>query len=401
MPDKFTEVSKRGWGTNIMNSIKGVVFGLILFVGSFVVLWTNEGRQDMSEAANLCNAIKPDIIQTDAEGKPVSVSAKITSEETLGDPEFLVPGEYITLSRKVEMFAWVESTSSEEKKKLGGGTETVTTYTYEKKWASSPSQTGSFRYPEGHENPVLTIEDKAFTVQSAKVGIYFVNVDSLSLPGENPLSLTPNMLSVGQSRSAGNTIIQKTATGGDVIVEGASSDLPGNYRLEGGYLFSGKGSLQSPASGDIRIQFSAFLENTYVTVFGKLQGDRIVPFMFEGEHKLYRAFTAERDEAIAILHKEYKTVGWILRIVGFIMMWMGLTMFFGPINAVLDVVPILGSVGRGIVSFVMFIIALILSVVTILISMIAHNLIALIIALVIIIGGGIFLLRRAKQKSPA
>jgi hypothetical protein len=221
------------------------------------------------------------------------------------------------------------------------------------------------------------------------------------LPGENPLSLTPNMLSVGQSRSAGNTIIQKTATGGDVIVEGASSALPGNYRLEGGYLFSGKGSLQSPALGDIRIQFSAFLENTYVTVFGKLQGDRIVPFMFEGEHKLYRAFTAERDEAIAILHKEYKTVGWILRIVGFIMMWMGLTMFFGPINAVLDVVPILGSVGRGIVSFVMFIIALILSVVTILISMIAHNLIALIIALVIIIGGGIFLLRRAKQKSPA
>lgn len=401
MPDKFTEVTKRGWGTNIMNSIKGVVFGLALFVGSFIVLWTNEGRQDMSEAAQLCNPIKADTVQSSAEGQPVSVSAKITSEEMLGDPEFLVPGEYITLSRKVEMFAWVESTSSEEKKKLGGGTETVTTYTYEKQWTSSPAQTGSFRYPEGHENPVLTIENKTFSVQSAKVGAYFVNIDSLSLPGENPLSLTPSMLAVGQSRTSGNTTIQKTATGGDVIVEGASPAMPGSYRLEGGYLFNGRGSLQSPILGDIRIQFSAFSENTYVTVFGKLQGDRIVPFMFEGEHKLYRAFTAERDEAVAILHKEYKTVGWILRIVGFIMMWMGLTMFFGPINAVLDVVPILGSVGRGIVSFVMFFVALILSVVTILISMIAHNLIALIITLVIVIGGGIFLFRKAKQKSPA
>lgn len=399
MPDKYTEVSSRGWGTNIMNSIKGVTFGLILFIGSFVVLWMNEGRQDMSEAADLCTSIKADAVQTDADGKPVCVSAKIISDETLGDPEFLEPGEYITLSRNVEMFAWVENQSSEERKKIGGGTETVTTYTYEKKWTSSPAQTANFRYPEGHQNPVLTIENKSFSVSTAKVGAYYVNIDSLSLPGENPLTLKPEMLIVNQQRAAGNKIVQKTATGGDIIIEGSSSQ--GNYKLEGNYLYSGTGSLQNPALGDIKITFSAFPENTYVTVFGKLQGDRIVAFMYEGEHKLYRAFLAERDEAIATLHKEFKTTGWILRAVGFIMMWMGLSMFFGPINAVLDVLPILGSVGRGIVSFVMFFVALVLSGITIIISMIAHNTVVLIITLAIIIGGSIFLVRRAKSKSAA
>jgi hypothetical protein len=399
MPDKFTEVTSRGWGSNIMNSIKGVVFGLILFIGSFVVLWMNEGRQDMSEAAELCMPIKPDMVQTDAEGKPVSVSAEMTSEETLGDPEFLVPGDYITLSRQVEMFAWVENQSSEEKKKIGGGTETVTTYTYEKKWTSSSSVSTNFRYPEGHENPTSTIEDKSFTVQSAKVGSYNIAVDRLSLPGENPVDIKQNMLISSQPQSTGDKIVQKTSTGGDVIVEGGSA--PAGRRLEGGYIYIGKGSLQSPGLGDVRIKYNAFPKNINVTVFGKLQGDRIVPFMFKGEHKLYRAFTAEPDEAIAILAKEHKVTGWILRAIGFAMMWIGLSMFFGPINAVLDILPILGSVGRGIVSFVMFFVALILSVVTVLVSMIAHNLIALIITLVIIITAGIVLLRRAKKKSPA
>jgi hypothetical protein len=399
MPDKFTEVTSRSWGSNIMNSIKGVVFGLILFIGSFVVLWMNEGRQDMSVAAELCMSIKPDIIQADAEGKPVCVSAKMTSEETLGDPEFLMPGDYITLSRHVEMFAWVENQSSEERKKIGGGTETVTTYTYEKKWTSSSSVSTNFRYPEGHENQPSTMEDKSVTVQSAKVGAYSVALDGLSLPSENPVEIKQNMLISLQPQSAGDKIVQKTSTGGDVIVEGGSA--PAGRRLEGGYIYIGKGSLQSPGLGDVRIKYDALPKNIYVTVFGKLQGDRIVPYMYKGEYKLFRAFTAERDESIAILAKEFKVTGWILRVIGFVMMWIGLSMFFGPINAVLDVLPILGSVGRGIVSFVMFFVALILSIVTVLISMIAHNLIALIITLVIIITAGIVLLRRAKKKSPA
>lgn len=400
MPDKFTETSSRGWGTNIMNSIKGVVIGLMLFVGSFVVLWMNEGRQDMSEAAEQCMAIKPDAVQSDAQGQPVSVSAKMTSEETLGDPEFLMPGDYITLSRQVEMFAWVENKSSEEKKKIGGGTETVTTYTYEKKWTSASSVGTNFRYPNGHENPTCTLEDKSFMVQSAKVGAYGVAVDRLSLPGESPVDVKENMLISTHPQKSGDTFVEKTSTGGDVYVEGGSSAAEAR-RLEGGYIYMGKGSLQAPALGDIRINYNALPKNIFVTVFGKLEGDRIVPYMFKGEHRLYRAFTAERDESVAILHKEYKVTGWILRVVGFVMMWIGLSMFFGPINAVLDVLPILGSVGRGIISFVMFFVALILSIVTVIISMIAHNLIALIITLAIIIGGGIYLLRRAKNKAPA
>ena len=39
-----TEVTTQGWFSRIMESIKGVLVGLICFVASFPLLWWNEGR---------------------------------------------------------------------------------------------------------------------------------------------------------------------------------------------------------------------------------------------------------------------------------------------------------------------------------------------------------------------
>ena len=51
MPDSFTTVTRTGWGSNIMNSFVGVLFGILLFIGSFAVLWFNEGRTNMADVA--------------------------------------------------------------------------------------------------------------------------------------------------------------------------------------------------------------------------------------------------------------------------------------------------------------------------------------------------------------
>ncbi|MBN2134253.1 MAG: TMEM43 family protein [Acidobacteria bacterium] len=415
MPNRFTETTSTGWGKNIGDSIKGVLFGVLLFLASFVVLWTNEGRQDMSEAAKDCEPISAEKSAPDMEGKPVAVTAKLVSEQMLGDPGFLKPGAYLTLSRHVEMFAWVEETSSRSEKKLGGGTETVTEYNYVEKWTSSPTATGNFKHPEGHENPVLTLENKSFSTDVAKIGIYSVDLSRLSLPGESPLNLTGGVLefavpeqqqgfSQAATQGSGFTLSQDnsgttTANNDWWGNQGSTTAAAGNMRLEGNYIYIGNGSIQQPQLGDIRISYTMLENDIRVTIFGQLSGSSIVPFMYEGEHRLFRAFRSEREEAIAAMHTEYKTVGWLLRIVGFMMMWIGLTMFFGPINAILDVVPFLGKVGRGIVSFVMFIPALILSVLTVLVSMIFHNTIILIITLVVVAGITAFLIMRGKQES--
>ena len=79
------------------------------------------------------------------------------------------------------------------------------------------------------------------------------------------------------------------------------------------------------------------------------------------------------------------------------MMWFGLMMFFGPINALLDIIPFLGSAGRFLIGIAMFPIALILSSVTILLSIIAHSPILLVLFLAALIGGGYFLYQKKKK----
>ncbi len=125
--------------------------------------------------------------------------------------------------------------------------------------------------------------------------------------------------------------------------------------------------------GDMRISFTAVESDTMATLFGTLSGDTINPHLYKGDKKFYRAVAGSREAAIAKLAAEHKLITWLLRAGGFLMMWIGLCLFFGPINAVLDFIPFLGSVGRSIVGFAMFFVALALSLVTMLVSMIAHN----------------------------
>lgn len=77
---------------------------------------------------------------------------------------------------------------------------------------------------------------------------------------------------------------------------------------------------------------------------------------------------------------------WIFRIVGFLLMWIGLAMVFAPISVLLDILPIFGTISRGLIGAITFAVALILSIVTILIGIIFHNIFALIVTIVVVIG---------------
>ena len=93
-------------------------------------------------------------------------------------------------------------------------------------------------------------------------------------------------------------------------------------------------------------------------------------------------------------------IGWILRLVGFLLMWIGLGLCFGPITAFLDVLPFLGSAGRFVISMAALPVALVLSLITILISILAHNLLALIVVLGLLIGGVLLWSKMQNRQSP-
>jgi len=370
MPDVYTEVKKTGWGQNIVKSIIGVLVGTIMFIVSFVVLWNSEGRINLGTVAEKAIVVDHGSLQSSAQGKLVALTGPIKTTELLGDPKYLKPGKYIMLDRIVEMYAWIEETETETKKKTGGGTEEKITYRYEKAWISNPQKSSEFKIPEGHENPLMSVKPKTFYVDEAKIGIYSFDNKTATLPKSENIELNKHI----------------AIAHWDVRLIGSD------------YVFKGSGSYANPRIGDLRISFEGVHAGIKVTLFGKLDGKEIVTYYHKGKTRLYRAFTGTKDEAIVQLKTEHKVMGWILRIIGFVLMWIGLSLILGPISAFLDVLPFLGKVGRGIIGVITFVIALVLSLITILVAMIFHNTIALILLIIIVIVV-IYLLVGRKKKT--
>lgn len=369
--NQFTKVTRQSWGKNIFNSFIGALIGILLFFGSFVVLWMNEGKINWADVAKSSTTIDAAAVSGATEGKFVAASGTISSDEQLGDAPYLRAGQYLVLERAVEMYAWEEEQQSETKNEVGGGSTTKTTYTYTKGWTSSPQDSNTFEVPSGHANPEQRVKSETMTVAQARIGAYALNTAELEMPSPDPISLSAALLP-GE----------------------------GQGKLVGGYLFLGSGTLDNPQLGDLRIQYRAVPNQLRGTVFGTQSGATIAPYMYRGESSFYRAFGSDRAQAINQLQGEHDTLTWILRLVGFLMMWFGMSMMLAPITAFLNVLPFLGSLGGWAIGGITFVIALVLSAVTIIISLIAHNLIALIIILALILGGIYMLGQRAQSRQP-
>lgn len=367
----MTTTVTRSWLSRLFNSVVGVLIGIVLVIAAFVVLWNNEGRTDLSTIADDSVAISATSVDAAHEGKLVAAEGNLRAAAPLGDPDYLAPGAYVALYREVEMYAWVEKRDTDTRRNTGGSETTTTTYTYEKRWVTNPTDSDTFQRPGGHTNPPLTIDAQDFIAPDVTLGAFTVEPTQLHLPApqEVPLS-TP------------------------ALAEGAEGTV------EGEYLFIGDGSLQQPQVGDVRLHFTAVPNDVEVTLFGLQQGEQLVPFV-RGDATLYRAFTSDREGAIATLHTEYETMGWIFRIVGFLLMWAGFGAMVGPVSTVLDVLPFLGNASRTVLGVLTFVVAAVLSFITVVISSLFHNPIALVILLLLLVGVGWLLERRRRASAPA
>ena len=77
MSDQFTSVEGKGLGTNLVDAIKGVAVGGLLFICSFIVLWMNKGRVDPSEVAKKSVVANPASVDSSLNGKFVSVTGDL------------------------------------------------------------------------------------------------------------------------------------------------------------------------------------------------------------------------------------------------------------------------------------------------------------------------------------
>ena len=326
--DRYTETTYTSYGQNIGNSFKGIFLGIIFLIGSIILLWWNEGRSveqatALKEMQEKITTLPNTSYDAQYENKAVLVQGKVTPLETLVDPEFGVKSDGLILSKSVEMYQWNEKSSSKTQDKLGGGTETITTYDYVKEWSSSQIDSSSFKRPMGHQNPMMT-RKSGYYVSPAQMGDFSLDTSMVSHIGA-----------------------YKTYTG-----LSSMPDYIGDAKNYKSFLYLGINP-QMPMIGDMKITYLYAPSATY-TYAAKEQGKSLVPYVTENG-KSFVFVRQGKVDSMTIFKEELDAnsmMTWILRGVGLLVMFFGFTMIMGPLATLAKVIPMLGSLMGGVTSII-------------------------------------------------
>ena len=368
------KVTRRGFGSNLLNSVIGVFIGFLVLIGSVCLLFYNEVKPNAADAARDATELTA-ANAASLEGEAVWVKGELTAGTTVNDTTYIKGTDFVYLVREVEMYAWIEEEHTETQDDWGGGTTTTTTYTYKKQWTRLVPNSVNFD-KSGHDNPPKDIDDKTL------VG------DNLAIAG----------YSLGGSISFANATVTFAPTTTN-INEGTPS---------GKYIYLQSTAITNPAVGDYRLSYYYILNNTEGIVLGKLSGTSIVKLEFTSKgviktsSSIYRFFNVDTiGGVISMLSSENKTLLWVLRIVGTVAMLVGFLLLFGPIQAIAGIIPFLKKVTGAIVFVIALALTLVLSFLTILIANILNNwisLIAMIAVVVLLMTFGVIKARKKKAQ---
>lgn len=314
------------YGSRVKNSFKGIGTGILMFVIGTCLLFWNEGRtvkttRMLKGAQKVCVEGDVTSVNPEFEGKLIHAIATASTQETLSDDQFPVSvPNAIKLDRDVEYYQWVEHSHSETHDKVGGGQETITTYTYSKEWCSSPVNSSSFQtqYDEGHSvanHVIREIEDARYKAQVVNYGAY-------------------------------------------VLDEGLKSQISCNEPVAKFYInrsgtqkIEGEVSEPAPEIGDVRIKFTcgkggeasilAVPQGSSFTKYYDAKNDKSLETLSMGNHAM--------DEMFATEHQKNKALAWILRVVGILLIVGGIKNILGFIETIAKVLPFVANIiGFGI-----------------------------------------------------
>lgn len=361
-----TEVSNIGFFDRIKSAFIGVFVGIILFFGSFIVLYVNEGVQKFAEV------IARATVLTDGEivSKDVITQTGVAAADApvLGDDTYIIGGSFLALQRETEVFAWQEIASTRTEEHVGGSQTQTTTYTYEKRWVDVVSDTQNFKEPQGHENMRKTINSRIFFADGVRIGSYPLQVSSsLRIHDYEPLNFS------------------------EVIVQ------QGEVTDDGKYLFitrNGTTEASDPVIGDERIGYSVIRTDGTMTFVGALRDGKL---QRRDRPTAFDLFAGDRETAYRAAQSEDSFRIWMFRLLGFGMMAIGLFLLVNPFIVFLSVIPFFGTVGKFVTLFASVSIALVMSTITIIISIVAHNIIALLLVMVATIIASIYFFGSKKK----
>lgn len=346
MSNNFTETTRTSWGKRIMNSFAGIIIGILMFLGSFGTIWWNEGRsvdriKTLEEGRGIVVSTAAESINSIHQGALVHISGLTSTPDTLSDAQFGVVEQALKLKRKVETYQWKQTSSTKTEKNLGGSETTTTTYSYQKVWSEGLINSSGFKQPAGHTNPASTpYSSQLLQAKNVNLGAYGLSDSYVS--------------QISNYESYPLTIANLNAM---------DDNLKKAFKLIGNEYFFGNSA--SPEIGAVRVNFS-IVKPSEISVVGQQNSGVIETYKTKnGTLNLLQMKIVTAEAMFDSSESDNTFLTWAVRFGAFLLMWFGLSRILAPIRVIGDVLPLIGRILGAGIGFVTFIIAAILTFITV------------------------------------
>lgn len=317
----------------LQGAIVGVLVGAAVLAGGGVLIWWNEARAvrtDRSLREGLAEVVgtRPDPVDAKLEGRLVHLGGEATTQEVLRDRDLGLARAALRLSREVAMYQWVE-----RRKKGDDGERRAE---YRREWSERYHDSRHFLEPHGHENPPMPFRSRTTLANEVDLG-----------PRDVPRALA--------ARIRGGAPVAL----GEEDRRRMPGDLAGRTRVAEDRFFIGRDREADPLRpriGDLRVGFRE-VGPTEVSVMARQAGRSFAPYPTRAGDELFFLHTGRRDAAAMIsaeLRKNTWTT-WGLRLLGWLLLYLGIALVCGPFRVVLEALPLVGGLLASGLSFFAFV----------------------------------------------
>lgn len=359
------------------NPLTGILGGALIFLCAFPVLYFNEAQENLSKVAEQAVEYN-EALESSYLGYTVGA---FSATNKANDP--LLTREFVAVTRTVEMYGYIEtqSTATTNSGNTQSSFNSEIRYTYSKAWLVNPGQTTTWRGRTSDFPRDLPINYNTWIVNlpqprtSTSTGL---SINNIPVDGTNLDLSASNDLSVTQ----------------DMIVNNSYTVVLNDLYFTNQERFD----LSTPLIGDVRISFTVIEFDDQGLLLGNIDNNQFSAFTTDSGNIMYRFFNGEStiENVVSQLQTEYQLTIWIFRVVGFLMLFVGLLLSFKPISTLFNFIPIFGSVGSGLFTIMLFVVSLVLAITTIVISLIVQNILVVSLITLGIFGLFFVLVRRPK-----
>ena len=392
----YTETQHTSYGGRLKNSLGGIGTGFLLFIGATVLLWWNEGRavktaKAINETEDVCVEMD-NINKLDAQfnGQVVHATGSATTNDSLVDAEFETGAVAVRLTRSVEYYQYVEEKHEETHDNVGGSQDKKITYTYKETWTDSPVNSGEFKDPSyQNKNFVYSnVETKESFAENVAFGAYKLNEKQIkSISGDVAQDLNVSSSKVAAWNKACVAVAKSRG------IEASDSMV----HVNGNVVYYGVNP-NSPQIGDVRVTFTKVLP-AEISIIAKVSGNTFTDYTAKNKNKFSRLEMGTKDAAEMFENSrdENSTLTWILRILGVVLVIVGLRNLFDILVSLLKVLPPLATVASLGVGLVCGVVGFVWSLLVIAIAWIFYRPVLAIIILAAVGALVYFLVKRSKK----